>query len=390
MRPCEPATFPGRVKLEQWGLSRCSLAELPRLEPHVEMLSTAFTTDRPEQFTTYLDNPDVLTAYALAFAPQTYARVYAALEGILTRLPDFPKRPLRILDLGSGLGSAALAAYDLFLSRTGCAPQVTCVDWSASALKAASELIPGVTTIHANLKDCQPSATYDLIVSSFAFNEAFTTSQTALEALQMWLGALTQDAPSFFLLLEPADRIAVPKLHALRAPLRDYPLYAPCPHGYTCPMVATQDGVCHDVRSFKPERTLTLLCRYLRGTIADVKYALLAFGRKDGPQASGFNDPEFLRLVGPVDKAKGLITCRVCAGDGRLKRLEIPSSSLDADRRHALLDRERGDCAWLSGALEVRKSLQDARIQRTADLHFTDEPDVILEDDPDDDFTFSF
>ena len=390
MTPCEPNAFPGRQRLEAWGLARCPMNQLQRLEPMVETLSTSFTSERPEQFTIYLDNPDVLTAYALAFAPQTYARVYDALTGILNRLPPFPTdAPLRILDLGSGIGSAGLAALDLLSERYPGNHSVTCVDWSHAALQAAREIIPGATTLKHDLRSFEPEGQYDLIVSSFAFNEAFPTPHEAEQAIRQLAAHLNPKAPSFILLLEPADRIAVPRLHLLRSQLPELPLYAPCPHRSACPMIATQDGVCHDVRRFKPERTMTLLCRHARSTVSEVKYALLAFGHANGPEAEGMNDAEFLRLVGPVNKAKGLLTCRVCMGDGALRRLEIPASVLPTERRHALLDRERGDCAWLDGPLEVRKQLEDGRIQRTADLRFTDEDDLQLEDDLDDDFTFS-
>ena len=388
MTPCDPTAFPGRQCLEAWGVNRCPIDQLQRLEPSVETLSTSFTSERPEQFTIYLDNPDVLTAYALAFAPQTYARVYDAVSGILARLPQFPSRPLKILDLGSGIGSAGLAVADCLETHVPGPHQITCVDWSQAALQAAREIIPGVTTIKSDLRSFSPEGEFDIIVSSFAFNEAFPSPSDAERAIRQFAAHLSTDIPSFILLLEPADRIAVPRLHLLRSQLPELPLYAPCPHRQACPMIATQDGVCHDVRRFKPERTMTLLCRHTRSTVSEVKYALLAFGRPQGPEAEGMNQPEFLRLVGPVNKAKGLLTCRVCMGDGRLCRLEIPASSLQTERRHALLDRERGDCAWLDGPLELRKQLEDGRIQRTADLRFTDEAALTLEDDLGD-FCFS-
>lgn len=388
MTPYDATLFPGRERLETWGLQRCPLTELSRLEPLAARLIASFTSERPETFQVYLDDPEMLTTYALVFAPQTYVRVVEALRGLLARLPDFPNRPLRVLDLGSGIGSAALAATDFLTQQTGMPPEVTCVDWSEAALQAVHELLPGAKTQKADLRTFQPSEAYDIILSSFAFNEAFSTSQDALHALRRLAETLTPDAPSFILLLEPADRIAVPKLHTLRMQLVDYPLYAPCPHHQTCPMIATQDGVCHDVRRFKPSRAATLLCRHTRSTISEVKYALLAFGRKNGPLASGFNDPDFLRLTGPFNKTKGLLTCRVCMGDGQLRRLEIPSASLPTERRHELLSRERGDCAWLAGSLELRKQLEQGRIQRSADLHFTDEAEVCLDADLDD-FMFS-
>jgi hypothetical protein len=52
------------------------------------------------------------------------------------------------------------------------------------------------------------------------------------------------------------------------------------------------------------------------------------------------------------------------------------------------LERERGDCAWLDGPLELRKQLNDGAIQRTADLCFTDEAAITL-DEALDDFSFS-
>ncbi len=378
----------GRSALEKWGLARCPEPNLPRLEPAIEQLSKAFTDARPEAYDTYLDTPDMLTAYALYYAPQTYARTEAALIGILDRLHEFPERPLRILDLGCGIGSAALATYNLLKVRHGIAPEVTCLDWSTEALKAAQELLPSAQTIKGDLRTFLPEGSYDIILSSFAFNEAFPKLNSAEEALRQLTAHLTPDAPSFILLLEPAHRANAPRLTALRSSLmRDYPLYAPCPHTRLCPMVPTQDGICHDVRRYKPDRATILLNRKVQHAIADIKYALLAFGRKDGPLAEGCNHEEFLRLVGPMDKAKGLLSCRVCMGDGALRRLEIPSAALDTERRHALLARERGDCAWLDGALDLRKRLEGNTIQRTADLRFTDEAPPTL--DALDDFSFS-
>ncbi len=381
-------SFPGRKSLEQWGFARCPERDIRRLEPLVEALSKTFTDERPEQFTAYLDSPDALTAYALYFAPQTYARTRDALEGILNRLPAFPDRPLKVLDLGCGIGSAALAAHDVLLERTGYAPQLTGVDWSSAALQALSELLPKAQTEQADLRTFEPRTTYDIILSSFAFNEAFPMLKEAEGALARLAQALDPQTPSFVCLLEPAHRLNAPRLSALRtALLKTFPLYAPCPHSRTCPMVPTQDGICHDVRRFKPDRGTVLLNRRMQRTIADVKYALLAFGRAQGPTAEGMDEPEFLRLVGPMNKAKGLITCRVCMGDGCLRRLELPSASLETDRRHAILNRQRGDCAWLNGALDLRRQLQNQTIQRAADLRFTDEAPP--EFDNLDDFSFS-
>lgn len=368
-------TPPGIAALEAWGLARCPLNGLRRLEPEVARLSAAFTADRPEAFAPYLDAPDALTAYALAFAPQTYARVEAALRGVLARLPRFPERPMRVLDLGCGLGSAALAARDVLGAAA-----FTCVDWSEPALRAVKELLPGAETRRGDLRTYAPEGPYDLIVASFAVNEAFPDPQAAAATLRRWAAALATDSPSFILLLEPADRASVPRLHALRELLPELPLYAPCPHRRRCPLIPAQDGVCHDVRRFRPGRPLVLLCRRLRRTVSDVKYALLAFGHAGGPEAEGFGDPDFLRLIGPMDKGKGVLACRVCLGDGAVRRLELPAAGLPAERRHALLARQRGDCAWLEGPPDARRRVALDTVQRAADLRFADEPPPALDD----------
>ncbi len=387
------APTPGLAKLEAWGLARCPLAELNRLEPFVEQLSKSFTDTRPDTFSTYLNEPDLLTAYALFFAPQTYVRTREALQGIFARLKTraTSRRAPRILDIGCGIGSAALAAADLLSETSGIAPEVTLVDWSEGALQAAQELLPGCHTIRANVRDFTPDpSAYDLILSSFAFNEIFTSTAEAATTLRAWSNGLSEEAPfpAFLLLLEPASRETTPRFLSLRERLPELPLYAPCPHRRACPMIATESGICHDVRKFKPSRAMVLLNRHLFRTISDVKYALLAFGRPNGPEAEGMHEAEFVRLVGPMDKGKGTLQCRVCMGDGALRRLVLPAAALNSERRHLLLSRQRGDCAWLDGPLEGRRLLEAGKVQRTADLRFTDEPPPEL-DEGLEDFSFS-
>ncbi len=379
---------PALEQLETWGLSRCPLHALPRLEPMAEQLSKSFTDVRPEHFKKYLDDADRLTAYALFFAPQTYTRTYEALSGILTRLPTFPKRPIRILDLGCGLGSAALAANDFFHSQGNNEVETTCVDWSATALQALPEFLPNVITQQQDLRSFRPKGSYDLILISFALNEIFSHPKDALPLLHILRDNLATDAPAFILILEPVVHGVTPRLLALRSMLQQVPIYAPCPHLYACPMLPGKDGICHDVRRFKPSRATTLLNRKLNRSISDVKYALLAFGRPGGPQAQGFEDPEFLRMISTFSKENGRLSCRACMGDGQLRHLQLPIAALTTERRHFLMRRQRGDCAWLAGSPEARKQLEQGRIQRAQDIHFTDEPPPAIDQDIEG-FTFS-
>jgi hypothetical protein len=136
---------------------------------------------------------------------------------------------------------------------------------------------------------------------------------------------------------------------------------------------------------------MVLLTRKLRKTVSEVKYTPLAFGRVDGPLAEGFGEEEFLRIIGPIDRGKGVLQARVCMGDGRVRQLELPNAALSSERRHELLEHQRGDCAWLDGPLDVRKRIDHDQTQRTADLRFLDEAPLFIEETLDeDDAGFSF
>jgi len=385
-------------RLERWGLARCPVERLATLEPVLQELSDAFTGSRPDTFAPYLDRPEALTAYALFFAPQTCARTANALKDLLFRLPRRPAngRPVRILDLGCGLGSAALAASDVVEDLVGAQAEITLVDHAANALAAARDLLPGAQSIQTDLARFAPpeGKTFNLILSSFAFNEAFpdpARAEAALRALAAALVPPSEDAPfpSAILLLEPVLHATTPRFLELRTRLADLPLYAPCPHRRPCPMLATQDGLCHDIRAFKPTRSMVLLNRRLFRQISGVKYVPLAFGAPGGPEAEGFGHEEYLRLLSPLERAKGLLACRACMGDGALRRIELPAAALTADRRHALLARQRGECAWLEGPLDRHRQIDRAAIQRTADLRFADEPPPAVDTPEDSGFSFS-
>ena len=74
----------------------------------VRRLSTLFTTGRGEGLADYLAERSLRRAYLLYFLPVNYAKV----AGLLREMPALPARPLRILDVGSGPGTAVLAVLD--------------------------------------------------------------------------------------------------------------------------------------------------------------------------------------------------------------------------------------------------------------------------------------
>lgn len=363
--------------LERFWLARAG-NPLDALEPAVRRLSEGFTTDRPDAFSDYLSDPQAAAAYGLFFLPQTLARTTEALRGLPLPFTP-PAAPFRILDLGCGSGAASLAAAAFFRERAPAAPlEITAVDHAASALQTVRDsfeaVMPGaaVTTKAASIDAFEPDGIYDLIVMSFSLNEVFPAPDTAhsrdlLKRLLAALRPVPNAFPPLLLILEPAGTQTSPRLQKLRDAFaaEGTPIYGPCPHAEPCPLMGMCQGYCHDARHFRPTVSMHYLNRHLHRTISDVKYSLLALGNQ--PTAY---PPHRFRLIGPVDKAKGRLLTRACLSDGTIRQLELPAKALTSDRRHELLDHQRGDTGTLAGTPADWKSMEGGRILRVPDLIF--------------------
>jgi SAM-dependent methyltransferase len=101
--------------------------ELREVAAAVTRLSTGLTRERELAGARYLDDERLLGAYLLFYWPISYLQA----RGVLSELP---RRPRRVLDLGSGPGPLAFAALDAG------AAEVTACDRAKQALSAAREL----------------------------------------------------------------------------------------------------------------------------------------------------------------------------------------------------------------------------------------------------------
>ncbi len=109
--------------LENWWLQRVvehiptisSIRDLDALTTEVQQLSDLFIREGSEVFDTYDHDPRVLLAYGLFYFPQTFVRIQWPLQELLYHRGWHPPlhRPMKILDLGAGLGSASLGALQV-------------------------------------------------------------------------------------------------------------------------------------------------------------------------------------------------------------------------------------------------------------------------------------
>ncbi len=363
--------------LECFWLARAG-KNLDSLEPVVRRLSEGFTTGRPAVFADYLSDAKTAAAYGLFFLPQTLARTAEALRGLSLPFTP-PTAPFRVLDLGCGSGAASLAAAAFFREHAPEAPlEITAVDHAASALQTVREtfdsVFPGTAllTKAASIDSFAPEGFHDLIVMSFSLNEVFPAPDTERsgELLRRLLAALRpipNGFPPLLLVLEPAGTQTSPRLQKLRDrfAVEGASIYGPCPHAAPCPLTGLCQGYCHDARRFRPTASMNDLNRHLHRTINDIKYSFLALGNQRVA-----HDSRRFRLIGPVDKAKGRLLTRICLGDGTLRQIELPAKALTSERRHDLLDQQRGDTGTLAGEPSDWKSMEGGRVLRVPDLIF--------------------
>lgn len=361
--------------IEDWWLSwacrEMKLSEpadcLEQLAPQVQALSDRFITEEGRRaLGLYGDEDALLLAYGLFFFPQTFSRVqFPLLEALFRGWAPPEGRPLRILDLGAGLGSASLgAAMLLGHHHPSLDVHVDIVEHAAKSIRWGQSLVAArpasfsswvwETQRHDMRRWEEPFATtqtWDLIIASFSLNEAY--EGRPLEEAYEWLTrTAARLAPGGLLLvLEPASQVSCERLEGLRdqvAAAGERAIWGPCLHEQACPLLATGESYCHEVRSWKVPDSLRWLNRKMYRNIESLRYGFLMLGQ-EAPrllQRQSF----CMRMIAPMIKKKGRWIGAGCGGDGRHWSLELQTRHIDAELKRALKFIERGDLIRLSVA----------------------------------------
>lgn len=343
---------------------------LDRLAEGVLALSEQFTRRLAETVPSYLDDRALSQAYLAYYLPVNAAKVQALLD----EMPDIdcarkaPDDPIRILELGSGPGTALLPLLEWYAAaswRTNHPLEVVSVDRSAAALATSERLsdrliraleISTVTTrrVRADLERLTPesysrqghmSGPYDVIILANCLGELFRTARDPMARktafVQRWLGVLAETGT--FMILEPALRPVTRALHQVRDGLLRggaCTVYSPCLHDLRCPALVKDDDWCHEERVWTPPDWIPPIDRRV-GFIKDAlkfSYVLL---RKDGKTIVP-RQPNIFRVVSELRTMKGDKRAWLCNETGRFEvgRLDRAAS-----------DRNRGFDAWHRGAI---------------------------------------
>lgn len=341
-----------------------AIADVARLGPKVAELSRAYNAGDPAK----LGRAPLEARIAFSFARDVPKGAAAVRELVATGLLALPAdRPLRILDLGAGLGAMTWGiARALAAEGAKGSVESLLVDADGEALRAAEAIhraAPPLGDVRVTLSTRvervgagirAPRA--DLVVLGQVVSELDLASPSAdrvtkhaglirdlLERLVTPDGSLV--------LVEPALRDRTRHLHALRDALvaQRTTVFAPCPHAHACPALAREADWCHDDLEIDLPSWLVPLARAAGLRWQGLTFSYLVLRRDAETMVSRLGRGLRVRLVSELIRTKGKTEVFVCTERGQRVRVR----RLDRDARDGEWDgAEKGSFAMLEGEID--------------------------------------
>ena len=345
--------------------------ELKALAEKVARLSLLLTRDREDLPAAYLKDAELREAYQAYFLPPNLRKIRVPL-GELSHHPDklLEKDRLRVLDLGSGPGTALLGVREFFAEHTH-RPHLEFValDLVAENLNIAGELFAvsqSAKAFPASLKTVRSSienagqhvpGPFDLIILSNVLNELFLHEGRKIENRVVVLDDIMSRllaADGSVIIIEPALRETSREMLEVRDRLLDegYHVYAPCLFRGKCPSLTNPRDWCHEDIPWDPPAVIRELDG-LTGLRKDsLKFSWIVF-RKDGRSAADFCGDAAFRVVSEPLVSKGKREFYLCGLAGRrlVTRLDKDKTP-DNEAFGAMM---RGDVVRFEGLLDEVK-----------------------------------
>lgn len=345
--------------------------ELNALAADVVRLSQLLTRNREDLPAAYLNDAGLRRAYVRYFLPANISKIALPLAEV-SRHPKnpFSRECVRILDIGSGPGTALLGALTFF-SRQEQPPVLdfTAVDqirenlWDAEALfeelKNETGSNAALKTVRSGVEHLSPmlQGRYDIIILSNVVNELFHAHADRiarrLKLLETILsGFLANDGSC--IIIEPALRETSREMLMVRECLleRGFHAYAPCLNSGKCAALVNPKDWCHEDVPWDPPELIRRLDRLtgLRKDSLKFSYVVL---RKDRLSLSDVSGPDAFRVVSEPLVTRGKIEFYLCGSAGRklVVRLDKDGTSANA----CFGGMKRGDIAVFEGLVEEEK-----------------------------------
>jgi SAM-dependent methyltransferase len=310
-----------------------------------------------------------LLAYGNFYTPRTFAACgFSLAEAFNLRGWRAPgKGPIHILDLGSGSGASSLAAL-YYLRSWGIKNPILLDAWDYSGKslaflrrihREAGHLWPDtrVSTERKDIRHLSDStlphkASYDLVLSSYAFNESWEgENQNSCSEIISSLGDLLKESGQL-LLIEPAEGQVCRALHAATAQATQNNdrlfLQAPYFNGMPCPLLQSESKYfSHEVRPCTPSSEVEQINHPLGLEIREVKFGFSILS-KNKPKVFS-SDSEVIRIISPVRKRKGTLSFWGIGTHGTETEYEWQRRTLDKEDQRSLLQLQRGDVVEMNG-----------------------------------------
>lgn len=324
----------------------------------VTRLSSMFNRGRVVEGLPYLEEPSLRAAYLTYFLPVNLVKGQVLLDEAEPVLALRAGEPFRVLDVGGGPGTGALALLDWVSSRSNedrQAVECTVIDHSPKALRLCEGLwreyrsersAAGPRNLHTIVCDLEKrlprglqadseQPVYDLILVQNLLSELYLGQTDPIVKRTALVEALLHrlSPQGTLILIEPALRSASRELHLVRDRLLQQgscTVYSPCLHQHPCPALVRPDDWCHEERGWIRPEWIEQVDRTV-GFIKDaLKFSYLIL-RKDGktlvPRSSDLH-----RVVSELRVMKGEKRVWWCDETGRpeVGRLDRERSEFNA------------------------------------------------------------
>jgi len=345
--------------------------ELRSLAADVTRLSTLLTRERERLPTAYLGEARLREAYLAYFLPSNITKIHAPLRE-LARHPKNPllKEKLRVLDIGSGPGSALLGVMEFFEHQKQ-RPylELTALDQVAENLKEAEKLFLELrerSNLSASFRAIQSGSmgfeglvrgSFEIIILSNVLNELYHHDEKRIsrrvDMLKSLMARHLADDGSC-IVIEPALRETSREMLEVRDGLLEQGIhiYAPCLFGGKCPALLNPKDWCHEDIPWDPPALVAELDA-LTGLRKDsLKFSYLVL-RKDNLSLSDGPRTHAFRVVSEPLVSKGKQEYFLCGEQGRRLVTRQDKDHTQGNERFATL--KRGDLVRFQGQIDEKK-----------------------------------
>lgn len=345
-----------------WAAARSRLPEealrRKRLLQAVTERTRIYTSER-QRLGSLRSDPFDLAARALFFTVADAAKIGVPLAELAGRGCLELGRPLRVLDVGAGVGAMSLGLWSWLADRqeSGTPIELAAVDVDRDALelfRAAATRLPDRPPLEMETRIADASSAwpghgnFDLVLAGSVLNELGEAERVAV--VRRLVGATAEHGS--VIVIEPALRETSRALHGLRDAILEEGsagVFAPCTRqGTPCPALAVESDWCHEERPASLPELAAQMANATGLRDGGLKFSYLVL-RRDVRNVAA-DDRAWLRVVSRPKRSKGQREMFVC-GDGGRAPLRLNKRNQSPDNK-ALARARRGSLVAVSRAPE--------------------------------------